>query len=115
MTGVLQVLLGVVGLGVAWAFFGVPLLWLGILRGRKAPERVKVRAIPWAIAVGGWSGLVLGLAGFGWGASVGDESAGAIASMLFSVICSAGTPVGSVLAWFFIKRRVLHPKGVPTA
>lgn len=111
----LQVLLGLVGLGVAWAFFGAPLLWLGIRRGRKAPERVKVRAIPWAIAVGGWSGLVLGLAGFGWGASVGDESAGAIASMLFSIGCSAGAPVGSVLAWFFIKRRVLHPKGVPTA
>jgi hypothetical protein len=112
--GWLHFLLGAAGLGVAWASFGAPLLWLGIRQGRKVPERVKVRAIPWAIAVGGWTGLVLGLAGFGWGASVGDESAGAIASMLFSIGCSSGTPLGSIAAWFFIKRRVLNPKGVPT-
>lgn len=106
VTVFLQILLAVAGVGLGWATFGAPLLWLAIRSGRKAPERVKQRAVPWALAIGGWSGLVVGLAGFVWGAGVGDESAGAIAGMLFSVGCLAGAPVGGLLAWFFITRRV---------
>lgn len=106
ISAVTSFLLGVMGLGLGWAAGGVPLLWLGIRSGRQVPERAKQRAIPWALAVAAWSGLVLGLAGFIWGAGVGDESAGAIASMLFSIGCLGGAPLGGLLAWFFIVRKV---------
>lgn len=50
-------LLGLVGAGLGWAAFGLPLLWLGIRSGRKEPEKAKARAVPWALAVAAWSGL----------------------------------------------------------
>ena len=106
MTGFFQFLLGLVGIGLGWALIGAPLLWLAIRSGRKAPERAKVRAIPWSIANAGWSGLVLGLVGFMWGAGIGDESAGAIASALFAIGFFGGATVGGIAAWVFIARIV---------
>ena len=101
MTSLVGLLLGALG----WA----GLLSLAIRSGRKQPDLAKTRAIPWALALAGWSGLVLGAVGFLWGAGVGDESAGAIASVLFSVGCLGGAPVGGLAAWFTITRRVRSP------
>ena len=106
MTGFLQLLLGVVGIGVGWATFGAPLLWFAMRSARKAPERAKVSAIPWSMALAGWSGLVLGLVGFMWGAGIGDESAGEIAGVLSSIGCFGGAPIGGIAAWAFITRKV---------
>lgn len=114
VTGFLEFVLGVAGLGLGWATFGAPLLWLAIRSGRRAPERAKLRAVPWALAVAAWSGLVLGLGGFLWGAGIGDESAGAIAAMLFSIGFFGGAPVGGLLAWFFITRQILGNAARPS-
>jgi hypothetical protein len=99
----------VVGLCLGWATVGAPLTWLAIRSGRKAPDRAKVRAIPWSIAIAGWTGLVVGLVGFVWGAGVGDESAGEIAGVMFSIGCLSGAPVGGIAAWVFITRKVRRP------
>lgn len=97
MTSIIALLLG----GLGWA----GLLTLGIRSGRQQPERAKTRAIPWAIALAGWSGLVIGAVGFFWGAGIGDESAGEIAALLFSVGCLGAAPLGGVVAWFVISRK----------
>jgi hypothetical protein len=99
-------LLGFLGVGIGWAIAGVPLSWFAIKAGRKQPERAKVRAIPFSIAIGAWTGLVVGGVGFVWAASIPDESAGAIAMMLLTIGFLAGFPLGGVVSWVMITRRV---------
>lgn len=102
----MQTLLGILGLAVGWALVGVPLSWLAIASGRKQPERARARAVPWAIAIAAWTGLVIGALGFFWGAGIPDENAGAAAMLLLSVGCLGGAPIGGVGSWVVITRRV---------
>jgi hypothetical protein len=101
-----QTLLGFLGLSVGWAIVGVPLTWLAIASGRKEPEKAKSRAVPWAIAIAAWTGLIIGGLGFFFGAAIPDENAGAAAMALLGMGCFAGAPVGGVGSWVVITRRV---------
>ena len=65
-----------------------------------------MRAVPWSLAIGAWTGLVVGMGGFVWGASIPDESAGAIAMMLLTIGFVGGLPLGGVIAWLVITWRV---------
>jgi hypothetical protein len=96
----------IVGLAGGWALLGVPLSWLAIASGRKQPERAKTRAIPWAIAIAAWTGLVIGALGFFWGAGIPDENAGAAAMALLGMGCFAGVPLGGLGSWVVITKRV---------
>lgn len=94
-----------------WLGPGAALLKFALASVRKEPGRAKGRAVPWALGVGLWSGLALGAGAFVWGASMPDESAGAIAVMLFTVAALAGGGLSTLAAWLLLWRKARPAQG----
>lgn len=90
---------------VAWLGPGAVLLRFALRGVRQVPERAKVRALPWALGFGAWSGLALGAGAFVWGAGIPDESAGAIAVMLFTLAALGGGLLSTLGAWLWLWKK----------
>ncbi len=93
MDTLILVALGGTFLVVSSGVLSAPGVWLGVRAVRKDPAKAPARTLAWAFGTGAWCGVALGLAGFVFGAGIGDESAGAIALSLL-----AGGAIGGLLA-----------------
>lgn len=102
---VVALIVGIVVCGV----LSLPFIVLGLRSARRTPEGASVRALPWAIGAACLSGFVVGASGFLFGATIGDESAGAIAVMLFGIGGVGGALLGGLLTFAMIVPKARTP------
>jgi hypothetical protein len=108
--------LGLPCLVLASLVIGAPVIAWRVRRLRREEgAQPRRRAIVPAVLNGLATGVVLGAAGFLWGAGVGDESAGAIASALGAFGCLGGVGVGTAVNWWAIVCLTGRGKGAAPA
>jgi hypothetical protein len=101
---IVDALIYAVGLAIAavvCAALSLPFVLLGVRARRR--DRARARW-PWALGAALGCGFVAAVAGFLWGASIPDESAGAIAVALFTIGGAVGLATGAVVAFALITR-----------
>lgn len=103
MSDGLIIAVAVLALVLASAVLGLPAIWLGVRAARKDPANSQRRSLVFAAGSGAVSGALLGLTGFVFGAGIGDESAGTIATGLLSGGCFGGFLAGAVVTWAGIR------------
>jgi hypothetical protein len=100
---------------------GAPIIFFMVRRLRKDPANARRRALIPAALNGAASGFVLGATGFIFGAGIGDESAGTIASVLGGGGCFGGLFIGTGVTWAAIvylsgsKKSTAAPLSLTTA
>jgi hypothetical protein len=109
MVSIVGIVLGLVVLCVACLFLGLPGIFLGLRAVRKNPEKATRSALLWSAFSGLFAGAVLGGTGLVWGAGIGDESAGAIATVLLTGGCVSGVLGGALMTFGVIS--VVSKKG----
>lgn len=82
----------------------LPLGVFAVRRARLAPDRRTLLAMLAAVANALLCGIALGAVGFGFGASIGDDSAGDAASALLAFGCVGGAPLAFVITLVGVHR-----------
>lgn len=100
----LAALSALVCVGLPALLIGLPVTLFAVRTARRRPGRTGVVALVAALLNAGLVGASLALLGFAFGASIGDETAGAIAVSLASTGCVGGSIVSFVATTVWVRR-----------